>query len=108
MNKIVYSAGSSSHTVTIDYHQASRLFHSAQEHYPFSAERLLRMLNAWAQRQRVEQTVLGRLHVVVGEVTCVLTQRATCALATSYRSRRDWQIEYPFVTHLFAAVPTAQ
>jgi hypothetical protein len=107
MDKIVYRAGSSPHTVTIDYHQASRLFHSAQEHYPFSAERLLRMLNAWARRQRVEQTAVGRLHVVVGEVTCVLTQRATRALASGYRSRRDWQIEYPFLTLLFST-STAQ
>ena len=103
MNRIVYSTGSSPHTVTIDFHQERRLFHSTHEHLPFSAERLLRMLNAWARLQRVEQTAVGRLQVVVGEVTCVLTRQATLALAHSYWSRRDWQIEYPFLTLLFAA-----
>jgi hypothetical protein len=102
MHTIVYSTSSSPHTVTIDYNQARRLFHSEREHYPFSAECMLRMLNAWARLHRVQQTVVGRLHIAVGEVTCILTQQATIALCHCYRSRREWQIEFPFLNDVFA------
>lgn len=91
-----------SNTVTIDYDQVQQLFLSKQEKYPFSAEKLLQMLNSRAKEDRVQATGT-RVYVHVEDVHCVLTHRAVQTLSTDYQRRRDWQIEYPFVSQLFPA-----
>ena len=95
----MYSTASAEKTVTIDYNQTFRQFLTDKERVPFSAERILGMLN---QRSRAcHVTIVGRLHIVVGEAHCVLTQQAVAILASLYQQRRDWQIEYPCVSNIF-------
>jgi hypothetical protein len=100
--RLVYSTSSQEHTVMIDYDQTLKLFLTGEEKVPFSAEKIMRMLNYRAQAQRVQPTVVGRLLVVVGEARCELTQQAVRILARLYRLRRDWQEEYPHLSTLFA------
>ena len=90
-----------SNTVTIDYDQAQQLFLSKQEKYPFSAEKLLQMLNNRTKEDRVQATGT-RVYIHVEDVHCILTHRAVQTLSTDYRRRRDWQVEYPFVSQLFS------
>lgn len=66
---------------------------------PFSAERLMQMLDYRAQTCQV--TLLGRLHIAVNGVYCVLTQQAVATLAEQYQQRHDWQQEYPNVSRIF-------
>ena len=100
--RLVYSTSSHENTVTIDYDQTLKLFLTEEEKVPFSAEKIMRMLNYRAEAQRVQPTVVGRLLVVVGEARCELTQQAVRILACLYRLRRDWQEEYPNLSTLFA------
>src|SRR6266566_9964769 len=100
--RLVYSTSSQENTVMIDYDQTVRLFLTGEENVPFSAEKIIHMLNYRAQAQRVQPTVVGRLLVVVGEARCELTQQAVHILARLYRLRRDWQDEYPHLYHIFA------
>ncbi len=100
--RLVYSTSLQENTVMIDYDQTLKLFLTGEERVPFSAEKILRMLNYRAGAQRVQPTVVGRLLVVVGEARCELTQRAVGILARLYRLRRDWQEEYPHLSSLFA------
>lgn len=100
-SRLVYTTAKEDKTVTIDYDQTLRLFLTKKEHHLFSAERILRMLNGWIAISSVTLTVVGRCHVVVAEGQCILTQQAVTALAHLYWKRRDWQIEYPFVSQLF-------
>lgn len=89
-----------SNTVTIDYDHSQQLFLSKQEKYPFSAEKLLQMLNNRAKEDRVQATGT-RVYVHVEDVQCVLTHRAVQTLSTNYQRRHDWQVEYPFVSRVF-------
>src|SRR5947209_4773749 len=91
-------------TVTIDYDQTRQLFVSQQEKYPFSTERVLRMLNHWAKEERVQATGT-RFHILIEEAHCILTPRAVQKLSTGYQHRHDWQAEYPFVSRLFFNTP---
>ena len=100
--RLVYSTSSQENTVMIDYDQTLKLFLTGEEKVPFSAEKILRMLNYRAGAQRVQPTVVGRLLVIVGETRCELTQQAVRILARLYRLRRDWQEEYPNLSTLFA------
>jgi len=100
--RLVYSTSSQENTVMIDYDQTLRLFLTGEEKVPFSAEKIIHMLNYRAQAQRVQPTVVGRLLVVVGEARCELTQQAVHILARLYRLRRDWQEENPNLSTLFA------
>ncbi len=65
--RLVYSTSSQENTVMIDYDQTLKLFLTGEERVPFSAEKIIRMLNYRAEAQRVQPTVVGRLQVVVGE-----------------------------------------
>ena len=100
--RLVYSTSSQENTVMIDYDQTLKLFLTGKERVPFSAEKIICMLNYRAEAQRVQPTVVGRLQVVVGEARCELTQQAVRILARLYRLRRDWQEEYPNLSTLFA------
>ena len=100
-SRIVYTAASGG-TVTIDYDETLRLFLSQKERLPFSAGKLLQMLNRRTSEASVWHTSVG-LHVSVGEVRCLLTQQATSMLASLYRRSRDLQAEYPGLLRLFAA-----
>ena len=100
--RLVYSTCSQENTVMIDYDQTLKLFLTGEERVPFSAEKIIRMLNYRARAQRVQLTVVGRLLVVVGEARCELTQQAVGILARLYCLRRDWQEEYPHLSNLFA------
>ena len=100
--RMVYSTSSQENTVMIDYDQTLKLFLTGKERVPFSAEKIISMLNYRAEAQRVQPTVVGRLQVVVGEARCELTQQAVRILARLYRLRRDWQEEYPHLSTLFA------
>lgn len=101
-NTLIYTTGAMN-TVVIDYDATMELFLTDGEKVPFTAERIVRMLNMQALRQRVYQTVVGRLQVVVGGVSLELTQRAVSTIAHLYCQRRDWQIEYPTLGPVFAA-----
>ncbi len=101
-SRLVYTTTTDSQTVTIDYDQTLRLFLTAKEHHPFSAERILRMLNGWAKIGKVTVTRMGRCHIAAENGDCILTQAAMTTLSHLYLQRRDWQIEYPFVAHLLA------
>ena len=96
------TTSSQENTVMIDYDQTLKLFLTGEEKVPFSAEKIIRMLNYRAQAQRVQPTVVGRLLVVVGEVHCELTQQAVRILARLYHLRSDWQEEYPCLSSIFA------
>lgn len=98
MERIVYSTNAEN-TVTIDYQATLKLFLTDKERVPFSAERLVQMLDVRARSCAV--TLMGRLHIAVGEAHCVLTQRAVQTLAEQYQHRPDWQEEYPNVETLF-------
>src|SRR5256714_15669535 len=100
--RLVYSTSSHENTVMIDYDQTLKLFLTGEEKVPFSAEKIMRMLNYRAEAQCVQPTVVGRLLVVVGEVRCELAQQSVRILARLYRLRRDWQEEYPHPCALFA------
>ncbi len=100
--RLVYSTSSRENTIMIDYDQTLKLFLTGEEKVPFSAEKIMRMLNYRAEAQRVQPTVVGRLLVVVGEARCELTQQAVRILARLYRLRHDWQEEYPNLSTLFA------
>ena len=100
--RLIYSTSSHANTVMIDYDSTLKLFLTGEEKVPFSAEKIMRMLNYRAAGQRVQPTVVGRLLVVVGEARCELSQQAVRILARLYRLRRDWQEEYPHLSALFA------
>ena len=100
MNNIVYSTDSAATTVKIDYDATLRLFLTEKEQRPFSAEKLLQMLDFRARTCHV--TLVGRLHIVVNGAHCVITQQAVATLAEQYQRRPDWQEEYPSVSDLFA------
>ena len=100
--RLVYSTSSRENTIMIDYDSTLKLFLTGEEKVPFSAEKIMRMLNYRAQGQRVQPTVVGRLLVVVGEARCELSQQAVRILARLYRLRRDWQEEYPHLSSVFA------
>lgn len=100
-NRLVYMS-QSNRIVTIDYHATLRLFLSQQEHYPFSAERILRMLNDRIHHYHVQLTAVGKLYVVIDGACCVLTQQAAAVLKQVYRSRHDLQCEFPLLSELFA------
>ena len=102
-SRLVYTATPDSQTVTIDYDQTLRLFLTAKERHPFSAERILCMLNGWAKISAVTLTAVGRCHIGVEEGHCVLTQQAMTTLSRLYWMRHDWQIDYPFVADLLAS-----
>jgi hypothetical protein len=104
-SRLVYTTAKQ--TVTIDYNQTLRLFLTDKEHHPFSAERMLRMLNGWAKVNKVTLTVVGRCHVVAEEAHCILTKAAITTLSRLYYKRRDWQIEYPFVADVLACANAA-
>ena len=93
--RLVYSTSSQENTVMIDYDQTLKLFLTGEEKVPFSAEKIIRMLNYRAQAQRVQPTVVGRLLVVVGGTRCELTHQAVRILARLYRLRRDWRRALP-------------
>ena len=97
---IVYTTGSD--TVTIDYDETLRLFLTQKERLPFSAGKLLQMLNRRTSEASVWHTAVG-LRVSVGEVRCILTQQATSVLASLYRRSHDLQAEFPGLRCLFAA-----
>lgn len=97
MTRILSTNASSENTVTIDYDSAHQQFVSTKEKYPFSTQRMLRMLNGRAKTDHTCLTAVGRLQVDVGEARCVLTRAATTMLAQQYRQRHDWQASYPFV-----------
>lgn len=97
MTRILYSTARSEDTVTIDYDCAQQQFVTTKEQYPFSTQRMLRMLNGRAKTDRTSLTAVGRLQVDVGEARCVLTRAATTMLTQQYRERHDWQATYPFV-----------
>ena len=99
-SRIVYTAASGG-TVTIDYDETLRLFLSQKERLPFSAGKLLQMLNRRTSEASVWHTGVG-LRVSVGEVRCLLTQQATSVLASLYQRSRDLQAEYPGLLRLFA------
>src|SRR5579885_1328373 len=99
MNHIVYSTNAEN-TVTIDYHQTFQQFLTDRERVPFSAERLVQMLDFRARTCHV--TLMGRLHISIGEAHCIITQQAVATLAEQYQRRQDWQEEYPYVKALFA------
>lgn len=99
---LLYTTGARQDTVVIDYDRTMELFLTGGEKVPFSAERIAAMLNMRAKAHHVSPTVVGRLQVVVGGVRCELTQRAVGVIATLYRLRRDWQVEYPYLTRVFA------
>ena len=101
-SRIVYTTAWAEQTVTIDYNRSLRQFLTEKEGRPFSAERIMQMLNVWAKIDRINTTAVGRLHIAVGSAHCVLTQQAILTLSHLYRQRRDWQIEYPFVSNVFA------
>jgi hypothetical protein len=103
-SRIVYTTNCADQTVIIDYNQTLRLFLTDKEQRPFSAERIIGMLNGWARINKVDITVLGRLHVVTDGAHCVLTQKARCTLSALYRQHPDWQIEYPFASDVLAHV----
>ncbi len=105
-SRIVYTTDRDNQTVTIDYNQTLRLFLTTREHHPFSAERLLQMLNYWAKIDRIKSTAVGRLHIVAGNAHCVLTQQALRTLSFLYQQHPDWQIEYPFVAKVFETSPS--
>jgi hypothetical protein len=96
---LVYTTGGD--TVTIDYNETLQLFLTQKEHLSFSAGKLLQMLNWRTDDACVVPTGVG-LRISVGEVCCVLTQRATNALATLYRCSNDLQAEFPCLHRLFA------
>ena len=100
-SRIVYTTASGG-TVTIDYDETLRLFLTQKERLPFSAGKLLQMLNRRTSEASVWHTGVG-LRVSVGEVRCLLTQQATNMLASLYRRSRDLQAEYPGLLGLFAA-----
>ena len=101
MHTRVYSTDHVANTVTIEYNQSLQQFLTGKEKHPFSAERILRMLNGWAKIDRVNTTAVRRLHIAAGSAHCVLTQTAINTLLHLYRQRRDWQNEYPFVAKVF-------
>lgn len=96
-NTIVYTTGGGS-TVTIDYNETLHLFLSREEHLPFSAGRILQMLNLRTQEVSVVRTGAG-LRIFVGEVCCLLTQQATNVLAAYWRN--ELQEEFPLLHRLF-------
>ncbi|GCE32026.1 hypothetical protein KDA_75100 [Dictyobacter alpinus] len=96
---IAYTTTRDDHTVTIDYDKTLRLFLTEKERLPFSAEKILAMLNGWAKVHKVQVTVAGRWHITVGdEAHCILTQRAIHKLLSGYHRRHDWQAAFPFVS----------
>ena len=98
-SRIAYTTTRDDCTVTIDYDKTLRLFLTEKEQFPFSAEKILAMLNGWAKVHKVRVTVTGRLHIAVGdEAHCILTQRATHKLLYGYQRRHDWQAAFPFVS----------
>lgn len=99
-SRIVYT--SVGNTVTIDYDETLRLFLTQKERLPFSAGKLLQMLNLRTNEARVWHTGVG-LRISVGEVRCVLTQQATSVLASLYRRSHDLQAEFPGLRYLFVA-----
>jgi len=99
-SRIVYTAASGG-TVTIDYDETLRLFLSQKERLPFSAGKLLQMLNRRTSEASVWHTGVG-LRVSVGEVRCILTQQPTNVLAGIYQRSHDLQAEYPGLLRLFA------
>ena len=100
-SRIVYTTASGG-TVTIDYDETLRLFLTQKERLPFSAGKLLQMLNRRTSEASVWHTGVG-LRVSVGEVRCILTQQATSVLASLYRRSHDLQAEFPGLRCLFAA-----
>ena len=102
LSRIVYH----DRTVTIDYDKTLRLFLTEKERLPFSAEKLLSMLNRWAKVERVQSPATG-IQITIEEAHCILTQRATRKLLIGYQHCRDWQVEYPFISELFARHPLA-
>lgn len=104
-SRLVYTTHNQ--TVTIDYNQTLHLFLTDKEQRPFSAERMLRMLNGWAKVNKVTLTVVGRCHIVAEQTHCILTKAAMTTLSRLYWKRRDWQIEYPFVADVLAGASTA-
>jgi hypothetical protein len=101
---LIYTTGASQDTVVIDYDRTMELFLTGGERVPFSAERLVRMLDWRAQSQRLSPTLVGCLQVIVSGARCELTQCAVGALAGLYRLRLDWQVEYPHLAPVFAQV----
>src|SRR5579859_3345094 len=103
MHALVYSDHWVEKTVTIDYNPSLHQFLTEKEKHPFSAERLLRMLNGWAKIDRIDTTPVGQLHIAAEDAHCVLTLAAINTLSHLYRQRRDWQAEYPFVSRVFGS-----
>lgn len=102
-SRIAYTTTRDDRTVTIDYDKTLRLFLTEKDRLPFSAEKILAMLNGWAKVHKVQVTVAGRLHIAVGnEAHCILTQRAMHKLLYGYRRRHDWQAAFPFVSDVLA------
>ncbi len=82
-------------TVIITYDEALRLFVSTQEHHPFSAEKLLQMLNWRVAQVSVSRSPLGHLAVVVGSTCCYISATATAALASLYTQNSAHQRDFP-------------
>ncbi|MBA2680390.1 MAG: hypothetical protein H0U76_18575 [Ktedonobacteraceae bacterium] len=101
-SRIVYTTNWADQTVTIDYNQTLRQFLTDKEQRPFSAERIMKMLNHWARINKIDITLVGRLHIAAGGAHCVLTQQALNTLSLLYQQHPDWQIEYPFVSDVLA------
>jgi hypothetical protein len=101
-SRLVYTTDWTTKTVTIDYNKTLKQFLSQKEQLPFTAEKIIRMLDWWAQKNRVGVTLVGQLHIATSEAHCILTQHALNTLSVLYRQRRDWQIEYPFVSGVLA------
>ena len=83
-------------TVIITYDEALNLFLSTQERHPFTAEKLLHMLNWRAAQVSVSRSPLGHLAVVVGSTCCYISATATAALASLYAQSTAHQRDFPF------------
>lgn len=102
--RVAYSTDWTNQTVTIDYHPTLRLFLTDKEQRPFSAERIIQMLNHWAKVNKLESTAVGRLQIAADNARCVFTSNASNTLAHLYQSRHDWQIDYPFLSEVLLPV----
>lgn len=88
-------------TVVIIYDPDQQLFLSSREHHPFTAEKLLGMLNWRVSCKSVSPSCLGDLTIRVGAACCSLTKQAVDQLFLLYQQEKEHQQTFPLCHLLF-------
>jgi hypothetical protein len=100
-SRLVYATSQDDHSiVTIDYDETLKLFLTQKERLPFSAERIVKMLDGWAKVHHVHLIGICRLHIALGTAHCILTKPAIMALLQQYALHPDWHIDFPFAASM--------